>query len=380
MAIEKVNLYPIALPFAGHFPHALNKGGYANNVVCEIVADGGRIKGYGEGAPRTYVTGETPARVMESIVRFVRYAAFPRDLESISQIWDFIDGLPKDKSNNAAVCALECAWLDALGKKEGRYLTQYFPAEFFTETIRYGAAIPLWNAKNAEAFCRRIKDQGIRRIKLKMGKDLMLNHRNLEIIRTVFDTDYDLKIDANGSWNKALAMEHAPLLAPFQIRVIEQPMAPRDPHFSEFAERVTALGVFLMADESICSLDDVDTGLSLGFTMVNIRLSKCGGFRRSIQMLERLREKRVPFQIGCHLGESGILSAAGRILSLISRDALYHDGSYDMFLLKENITTRHVSFGKGGAAGKLEGFGLGVEIDPEQMNRLSETSLSVPLF
>jgi hypothetical protein len=87
----------------------------------------------------------------------------------------------------------------------------------------------------------------------------------------------------------------------------------------------------------------------------------------------------MPFQIGCQLGESGLLSAAGRVLALLCEDADYYDGSYDAFLLQDNITTKDVSFGKGGEAGPLNGPGLGVEVDKEKLGRLSDFSNSVTL-
>jgi muconate cycloisomerase len=90
-----------------------------------------------------------------------------------------------------------------------------------------------------------------------------------------------------------------------------------------------------------------------------------------LRIIDFLRKEDVPFQIACQLGESGLLSAAGRTLSLLCKDALYHDGSYDDFLLKENVTTQNVSFGHGGKAGPLGGVGLGVEVNGSSLRRLS---------
>ena len=87
--------------------------------------------------------------------------------------------------------------------------------------------------------------------------------------------------------------------------------------------------------------------------------------------------KGISFQIASHLGESGVLSAAGRALSLLCRDAVYHDGSYDKYLLRENITTEDVSFGLGGIAGALKGPGLGVRINRQSLERLSTDSIMV---
>jgi len=130
-----------------------------------------------------------------------------------------------------------------------------------------------------------------------------------------------------------------------------------------------------MADESACSLSDVENISRNGhYQMINVRLSKNGGFRNSLKIIDHLRRNGTSFQIGCHLGESGILSAAGRILCLLCNDALYYDGSYDEFLLKENITLENVSFGLGGKADPLNGPGLGIEVSSQNLARLSEGS------
>jgi L-alanine-DL-glutamate epimerase-like enolase superfamily enzyme len=140
----------------------------------------------------------------------------------------------------------------------------------------------------------------------------------------------------------------------------------------DFAQLMKNSGVTLVADELACSLSDVETIAKEDiYKMVNVRLSKCGGFRKSLGIIDYLRKNGILFQIGCHLGESGLLSAAGRVLCLLCRDSLFYDGCYDSFLLKENITLEHVSFGPGGEAGPLDGPGLGVEIKREALTRLS---------
>jgi muconate cycloisomerase len=273
------------------------------------------------------------------------------------------------------------ALLDAIGKKQNRYLTAYFSKDFFTDTVCYGAIIPLLDQVSTRQLCHQIHANGIKRIKLKMGETFSQNKVNLEIIRDTFQNGYDLKVDVNCAWDERIALENLPLIKDFGIRVVEQPMERDQPNSAKLAEKFSSIGVLLMADESACSLDDISRiVVEKDYTMINIRLSKCGGFRNSLKMLEVLRKENIPFQIGCHLGESGVLSAAGRILSLLSKDAVYHDGSYDAFLLKENITQNHVMFGKGGIAGPLEGPGLGVEISKPQLDRLCEkvTSIALP--
>ena len=221
-------------------------------------------------------------------------------------------------------------------------------------------------------MARLIKDMGINQLKLKMGKNYDKNKEIVEAIHQVFGNGCDIKIDVNGVWNRELAVKHISLIKDHHIRVVEQPMMPDNHDVAEFSKKLQGDGVKIMADESACSFKEVeDISIKGHYDMINVRLSKCGGFRKSFRIIHYLREKRIPFQIACQLGESGLLSAAGRILSLLCKDALYYDGSYDEFLLKENVTVDNVSFGYGGSAGPLGGYGLGVQINTRNLARLS---------
>jgi L-Ala-D/L-Glu epimerase len=375
MRIEQIKLYKTRVPFQRRFSHALSSGAYAENVVLEVLADHGEVKGYGECAPRPYVTGETQDSVSQSIDLFLKSGYFPWDLEDVFRIWDFVDHLPDGRVHHAALCALETALLDLLGKEQGSYVIEYLPKDYLCESIYYGAAIPMDGEERILEICRRIEELGIRRIKVKVGKNFDQNVKILDAVCKVFETRCDLKIDVNGAWDREAAFKHVSVIVDHGIKVVEQPMMPGNPDMDGLADKMKPYGVKLMADESACSLSEVKGVLSEGqYNMINVRLSKCGGYRRSLRIIDYLRENKIPFQIGCQLGESGLLSAAGRILSLLCKDATYHDGSYDAFLLRENITETHVSFGPKGKAGPLGGTGLGVKVNARNLELLSDQS------
>ena len=205
-----------------------------------------------------------------------------------------------------------------------------------------------------------------------MGKDFDENKMILQTVNSCLEDRYDLKVDVNCVWNTDIAVQHLSLFQKYRVKVLEQPVMPGDPQIREISTLVKSSGIVLMADESACTLADLQQlSRTNSYGIVNIRLSKCGGFRKSLKMIDYLRQNGIAFQIGCHLGESGILSAAGRVLSLLCCDALYYDGSYDEFLLRENVTAENVSFGKGGKAHQLNGPGLGISINLENLQRLS---------
>ena len=378
MKIDQVKVYKVSLPFQMDISHALTKTASADNIVAEVIAEGGRIKGYGEGTPRTYVTGESQQEAVENLSHLILDNPFPWEPKEISDIWNFLDGLPDERRYNPAICALETALLDAWGRDQKRNMIDFFPHDYRASQIDYGGAFPLGDNQKLNERCLLMKKMKINKIKLKMGKYFDTNQEALEIVSRVFGDNYDLKIDVNGVWNTALALKHIPLLQKYRVNVVEQPMMPNDPATAEFAEALKDSGIILMADESACSFGDVQKIIKEGhYKMINIRLSKLGGFRRSLKIIDVLRKENLFFQIGCHLGESGILSAAGRILSLLCKDSLYYDGSYDDLLLKQNITTENISFGSGGKAGPLKGPGLGVTINEQSLNQLTVDPIHV---
>ena len=74
------------------------------------------------------------------------------------------------------------------------------------------------------------------------------------------------------------------------------------------------------------------------------------------------------YQLGCQVGESAILSAAGRHLASGVTGHPLSGRLYDHHLVKEALGTTDMTFGWGGWA-QASGPGLGVEIDPAALER-----------
>jgi len=65
-------------------------------------------------------------------------------------------------------------------------------------------------------------------------------------------------VDINCAWDRKLAFKHIPLIKNYKIKVVEQPMMPNEPDLADFAGIMQKEGVILMADESACSLGDME--------------------------------------------------------------------------------------------------------------------------
>ena len=106
--------------------------------------------------------------------------------------------------------------------------------------------------------------------------------------------------------------------------------------------------------------------------LFNLRLSKCGGFLPSLRLAAMAHRAGLGYQLGCQVGETGILSAAGRHFAASVDQIRYLEGSYDHFLVKERLTKEDLTFGYGGNAPALTEPGLGIHIDQKQLAQVTQ--------
>jgi muconate cycloisomerase len=378
MKLSAINIYKLLLPFKFPLAHSRKNATAVDNIIVEVVANENGLSGYGEGAPRHYVTGESQDTASQDIRSLCLDERFPWNLSNVEQIWLFGKSVTADKRQNAALCALEMALLDVLARRQGHNILHYLPKEYVTDGVSYGGTIPIGDPDMVNKICNMLRLFDIKEVRVKLGTDFDHSKVTLETVRKALGAECDLRVDVNGAWDLDNAERHLPILVSNKVHILEQPLMPHDDRLHELADILNGTGLKLMADESVCSLKDLEYAIEEGcFDVVNVRLSKCGGFLNSVNIIQTIRASGLKYQVGCQLGETGILSAAGRALSLISSDALYCDGSYDAFVLEENITTKHVTFGQGGKAGPLEGPGFGFTVNHDTLIRFSDITTSI---
>jgi muconate cycloisomerase len=108
--------------------------------------------------------------------------------------------------------------------------------------------------------------------------------------------------------------------------------------------------------------------------LFNVRLSKCGGFLASLRLVQYAKLHGLGCQLGCQVGETAILSAAGRHFASSVGGLRYVEGSYDRFLVREALGKKDLTFRRGGWAEALPGGGLGIDIDPSALARVTMRS------
>lgn len=127
-----------------------------------------------------------------------------------------------------------------------------------------------------------------------------------------------------------------------------------------------------MADEGILSRDDVRSIASRGiYQVLNLRLAKNGGLSRVLMLAHEAETAGLTYQLGCMVGETGILSCLGRLAASLLPRPLYVEGGYDELLLSGNITTESFGFGRGGKAPIIRDRGIGYHVDEKKLAAFS---------
>jgi muconate cycloisomerase len=322
-------------------------------------ADG--ITGFGEGVPRAFVTGEVLSHSLSYLREVLGPAILARDFPSPPALRQSLERLyqhTQARRHPAAFCALETALLDAGGRTWGMPVAELMGPKQ-RHRLEYSAVIPLMPPAPMRGLLQLVKMNRMRFVKIKVGTDSDLE--TLRLARDELGDAVDIRVDANSAWTPAEAIARLKEMQPYGISAVEQPVPKAD--FAGLKQVSEAVSIPVIADESLCNEDDARRLIDLKACRVfNLRLSKCGGLGTATRIRQMAEAAGILCQLGCHVGETSILSAAGRHFALTVPHLSYVEGSFSPYLLVRDVVSRPVVFNGGGMADELPGPGLGIEV------------------
>ena len=388
MRITDLTAFHVRIPLRTKIRHASHTRTETDSLIVRCrLSDG--TEGCGEGLPRDYVTGETIQDAWPLLKSSNLQLLFERNISSLQTAIELCEhfrlappgGDPRQCYGNSIRCAVELSVLDACCRVLSVPLsdvTGMFPVAAGIRTpprdrprrIQYSAAITSMSPFKQRLRAGLIRLYGFSQTKLKVGVSEVDDVSSLARIRGVLGPGIDIRLDANEAWTCNTICSQLRPLEVFGITAIEQPV----PHSESdgLAALRQQIQVPIMLDESLCSAVDARHAIELGTCdLFNIRISKCGGFLNALRLAAMAHQAGLGYQLGCQVGETGILSAAGRHFATSVREIRYIEGSYERFLVRERLTVEDLSFGRGGYAPQLTGPGLGVSIDGKALQRVT---------
>jgi muconate cycloisomerase len=168
-----------------------------------------------------------------------------------------------------------------------------------------------------------------------------------------------------------MALALAERLRPFGIESYEQPVGAGD--LDGLARLSAELPEDVVVDESLCSLADARKLIAArACSVLNVRVSKCGGPLAALEMVDLAHRAGLVCQLGAQVGESGILTAAGRLVAVVAQPGFrHHEGADNRFLLRQDLTQEDLTVRPGGRGDALTAPGLGFRVRRDTLHQLS---------
>ncbi len=250
-----------------------------------------RYTGVGEAPPTKVITSEdiqTISKAFESAKEMLLGLEPPQALVKLHTL----------KIGSSAKAALDMAIVSLVAHQRAQSMQEYFGVKDFRAiesdiTISYNTPKQmLYDAKVAFLEHKHI-------LKVKLANNIA---HAVEVIKQISQQlpEARVLVDANQAWSLEESLSFIEEVADCSIELIEQPVPADDLQSLHTITNTTSIPI--LADEAVFSLDDVKKIIKSGSAdMINIKLMKCGGVTKAVEILEYARKNGVVCMLGSML-------------------------------------------------------------------------------
>ena len=367
MKIKQLEIFAIDLPLIEPFIVSYDTYPSMPSIIVKLTTECGLV-GWGESVPDDHVTGET----LEGTYAVLKHRLAPKLIGQnpmeFEKIHELMDRLVKNAP--AAKAAIDIACFDVTGKKLGVPVYQLIGGRYhdkfpITHVLSIGEPEKM-AAQAAEKIA-----QGYRSFKMKVGRDVASDVARIQAVRARVGEDIAIRVDVNQGWkNSGNTLQALSQLQSARLDWLEQPVVADD--IDAMVEIKSKTTVPVMIDEGLCGVRDMREIIAKrAADKVNIKLMKCGGIYRAMQLAAMAEMAGMECQIGSML-ESSIGSAAGFHVAFSKKVITSVELTGPLKFSKDigNLkASYHIPFIELGT-----GAGLGVEIDEAILAELTQYS------
>jgi len=340
----------LRVPLKMTFRHASAARTHGESLWVEAAR--GAHRGYGEGCPRAYVTGETRASCQRWLATW--HQGIQSECTSLDSLRNWLAAHAQAVDESPSVwCAIECALLDLFARELGQSVEALLglapPGGPHVYSAVLGNDEPWKTRLLIDQYCI----LGLTDFKVKLGGDLEVDRQKLrsiaELTRWHGAANHRVRVDANNLWSDAPGHTQDYVRAlDCELLGVEEPVRPRD---VEAHSRLSVeLGVPIILDESLCTLADLERyDGRRGRFMANLKVSRVGGVLRALRLVEALRARDWPIIVGAHVGETSVLTRAAMLVAAAAGDLLVaQEGAFGSRLSEREPASPSLKWGRGG--------------------------------
>jgi len=309
--------------------------------------------GYGEGCPRVYVAGDE----LDTSLSWIKenFSNGHVNFETLEDLKQWVQHNEKAIDNYpSAWCAIEMAVLDLLSREKGCTVEKMLGLKDGKLCSHYTAVLGDDKKWKYTTLVDQYLIRGLRDFKIKLSGNLERDMEKLDLLETLSAQHHvpcpRIRLDANNLWkdrcDEAIAFIQA--LGTDRIFAVEEPVGAG--HVEDISKFSTATGLPVILDESICTADDLSLYRNIeGKFIANIKVSRVGGLIRALGMIEKLKKLGWPVIIGCHVGETSLLTRAALVVSGAAGESLIaHEGAFGDYLVDREPAEPMLRFGHDG--------------------------------
>ena len=306
MKITDIRFGMLRVPLKTPFKTALRTVDMVEDIIVSVHTDTGHV-GYGEAPATAVITGDTHGSIIEAISKCIAPRIIGEDIADLNRITRLVQNALE--RNTSAKAAVEIAIYDLWGQL---YETPLYKMLGGGEpVITTDITISVDHIDKMVADSLSAVDRGFESLKIKVGKDIVVDIERVKAIYAAVEGRALLRLDANQGWTAKQAvfamqsLERAGVL----LELLEQPVKAQDLAGMKYVtDRVNTP---VMADESVFGpLQVIELIEKRAANIINIKLMKTGGISNAIRIADIAALYGVECMIGCMLESSISVAAA----------------------------------------------------------------------
>lgn len=271
LAITRIDAWPVDIPLTDPFAIARGTLTIAESAYVRVTLANG-VRGYGEMAPFTALTGETRTGSLGA-AQHLRETLLGQPVTHYRALSASLACATPEQP--AARCGLETAMLDAFCRALGLPLWAFWGGAR-AQPARTDVTLPILDAGRILELAAQWRSRGFDTLKLKVGRDPAAE---IALVQELASRHPDVAFifDANQGYNREQALDFiaAASATGCRIRLFEQPVARED--LAGMAWLRARTPVPIAADEAVFSARDALRVIEAGAAdIINLKIMKSG--------------------------------------------------------------------------------------------------------
>jgi L-alanine-DL-glutamate epimerase-like enolase superfamily enzyme/predicted GIY-YIG superfamily endonuclease len=335
MIITDITLVKENIPLRTPFITALRRVENVENIRVTVHTDTPFI-GHGAAPATKVITGEDLTTISNTIKKIItpklvgKKFDLPKILETLHTCCS---------RNSSAKAAVDMALHDLASMIEEKSLVAFLGAT--PQPLQTALTISLKSPEAMADDAVSAFGRGLTILKVKVGGGDDLDITRLEAIREAVP-EAKILVDANQAWSVEESLTIIQSIKSLNVELIEQPIIGDDIDGLRTITKESSIPI--LADEAVFTLEDAKRVIEENAAdLINIKLMKCGGISKAIEIIEYCQSKNVKCMMGSMLeGPTSITLTTQLVMAY--RNAFSHIDLDSPLLYKKIPTGSGISF------------------------------------